>query len=204
MIFSREHNYLFLEVANTASTATRFELMEFYNGQDIPKKRHAFIGEARRQLGDDFVDGAFRFCCVRNPLDIVVTRYEKIRTNHKDIFGRKVGGVAPWRQEAYAFTQSGGSFVETLQRFPDLLNFQSFMLARRCNAVMRFENLHEDFPAVLRQIGIEPVRPLPRVNRTSEKAPFQTYFDERALEIAKPKLTALMDEFGYDWPQPVA
>jgi len=44
---------------------------------------------------------------------------------------------------------------------------------------MRFESLQEDFEKVLGLIGIEPKRPLPVVNRTTERrADFASYSPE--------------------------
>ena len=206
MIYSRERNFVFFEVPNTASTATAAELVEHYGGIEVPNRKHHQFGEAKRLFGRPFVERAFTFCCVRNPLDIVVTRYEKIRTNHKGIYTDPAkqwinGGQIPfWRGNAFKDVQNGMGFAETIRKYPRLIHASWLPMVRQADFVMRFERLQDDFARALSMAGLKQKRPLPRKNATAGKRHFLDYYDETAREIAHARLGPLMEEFGYEWP----
>jgi hypothetical protein len=82
----------------------------------------------------------------------------------------------------------------------------------RFNHVMRFEQLAEDFDAVLRKLGIEPVRRLPIRNTTRQRdRTFESYYSlaarRRAFRIMRPYMERWGYEFPADWevesPRPV-
>lgn len=207
MIYSEKHRYLFLEVPNTASTAMSAELRESYAGEAIGRK-HGFYGAAGRILGQDIVNDLFVFCSVRNPLDIWVTRYQKIKNDHKGNytnpkkFKRNGGWIADEQVEMYEFiTQNDASFAEFIAKYPDGLKFNWLTQIEKCNHVVKFEELPGGFTEVLEKIGIEPVRPLPVVNKTSNKKPFLDYYDEAAKATAVKQLSGVMETLGYDFPE---
>ena len=95
MIISHKHKYIFVEIPRTASTAIATELCLNYDGQKILHK-HSLYPEFLR-IANDEEKTYFVFAGVRNPLDVIVGRYFKLKNDHKGIytnpkFWRKNGG----------------------------------------------------------------------------------------------------------------
>lgn len=206
MIYSNKHNYIFLEVPNTGSTAISAELRTNYAGASVSNK-HAFLAKARNILGEDVVENAFKFCTVRNPLDAWVSRYEKLRHNHKENFTtrdrrKSQGGWVPDAQvEMFDFVAAGATFKDFVLRYPKSYKTNTIYMARASDFIMRFETLAEDFRTCLVRMGIEPLRPLPQANQTKGKGKFLDYYDEETLDVAKRELGSFMDELGYQYPE---
>ncbi len=212
MIFSKEHGYIYFEVPHTASATTWRELQDMYDGDPgVRRLRHLGFGLAEKQLGVEFVESAFTFCTMRNPLDIAVTQYEKIRTNYKSAltnpkkWNRNGGSIGDWRLIAFGYVQAGASYGDFLEQFASDV-VESMLpwrhVFKRSDFVMRYERLHEDFPEAIRHIGLEPKRPLPRMNVTTGKRHFTEYYDAHALAVAREAFEPLQDFIDFDWPEP--
>ena len=84
MIISHTHKYLFVEIPLTASYAIRHELCEYYGGVPILHKHASFPDFL--QIAAPHERDYFVFATVRNPLDETVSRYCKLRCDHKGTF----------------------------------------------------------------------------------------------------------------------
>lgn len=208
MIISHKHRYLFVEFPYTASTAIHNELCELYDGAPIlwkHAKYHNFLSAASREERQYFV-----FSGIRNPLDAVVSTYVKLKTNHKGKYTdperrRARGGFVTERMlKRYRFMQCDNTdfaaYVKRFFRIP--YDNWSSLAHHRFDFVVRFENLQDDFAEALDSIGIEQVRPLPVINRTSDKeGDFWSYYD--APEIRKHAIKVFgpfMRRWGYRFP----
>ena len=116
----------------------------------------------------------FTFSAVRNPLDIAVTRYVRLKDDVQQLYTdpRKVGVrnsiSARLERRIYAWVQrTDADFASFLRRWY-LLPYDTWTTLdhKRMNAVLRFETLVADFDAALRQMGITPTRELPVRNAT--------------------------------------
>ena len=78
MIVSDKHNYVFVELPHTGSTAISKELCENYDGTQVLQKHslfHEFQSLAKQEKK------YYVFSCIRDPLDEVVSIYLKYRTD---------------------------------------------------------------------------------------------------------------------------
>jgi hypothetical protein len=67
--------------------------------------------------------------------------------------------------------------------------------------VMRFETLADDFEHVLRQLGLQPERPLPFVNQTADRRrEFEAYYPPRTRSRARRVFGPYMARWGYTFP----
>jgi len=207
VIISHRHRYLFVELPRTGSTAIRDELCGFYDGEPILSK-HATYQEF---LGAASVDEKryFVFSAIRNPLDDAVSRYFKLRTDHKGRFS----GARPRRHRRLVNRLLDNAMFGFLRRTD--ADFPTFFLRyyvlpydtwaslshRRFDFVMRFENLSADFEKALRQIGIEPVRPLALVNPTgARQRDFAYYYPPETWGRARRVFGPYMEKWGYGFP----
>ncbi len=172
MIVSPRHKYVFIENHRTASTAVAKELVDLYDGESVLFK-HAVYDLFVEWAGAD-ADQYFVFAGVRNPMDEVVSKFFKLKSDHKGNFSnpaalRKNGGWLPDQVvREFEFVQRPGvDFAAYFRAFYTHPYVSPYVLVRNeLDLTIRFEYIQEDFSALLRLIGVPQVRPLPVVNRT--------------------------------------
>lgn len=207
MIISHTHRYVFVELPRTGSTAIRQELRDLYDGQPILHK-HATYDEFLR-TASPAERGYFSFAAIRNPLDDAVSRYFKLRTDHKNRFShtgqkkrpRLVNRLIDDRMFRF-IEHNDPEFPEFLRRFY-LLPYDTWasLSHRRLGFVMRFENLAADFDEALRRTGLEPRRPLPVVNATgTRRRSFETYYTPDLMPRVRRVFGPYMERWGYTFP----
>ena len=90
MIISHQHRYLFVELPHTASTAIRRELLANYDGSSILHRHATYIDFERIASPDE--RSYFVFSCIRNPLDVAVTLYHRLRGTNLHSLEKRRGG----------------------------------------------------------------------------------------------------------------
>lgn len=208
MIVSHRYKYVFIEIPHTASTAIGNELCENYEGRRVFSK-HAPIELFMRRSSEE-EKKYFKVACIRNPLDVVVTRYFKRKTNHQGFFtnpeywsefGGHVTKKARWEFEF--IQKNNASFTEFFKKFYKLpFDHYGNPSPNQFDFIIRFENLQEDFSKLLENLGIKQLRSIPLINKTDEKS--ENYLDyykpeiqNRAIWVFSPS----MKEWGYKFPE---
>jgi hypothetical protein len=208
MIIGHKYRYLFVELPRTGSTAVRRELRAMYDGEPILHKHSTYDEFLRRASPDE--KRYFVFSTIRNPLDDAVSKYFKLRTDHKGAFGdperapkhaRLLNRLLDSRMFSYV-RRTGADFPSFFLRYYVLpYDTWASLSHERFDYVMRFERLADDFEAVLRRIGIEPKRPLPLVNPTSERQrSFEDYYPPHTWRRARRVFGPYMERWGYRLP----
>jgi hypothetical protein len=208
LIVSHEHRYLFVELPRTGSTAIRRELRELYAGVPILHK-HATYLEFERQASEDEKQ-YFVFSGIRNPLDSVVSRYFKLRTDQRGRFSdtRRQANArslnASVDRMMYRFLERTdadfSTFFLRFYRFP--YDTWASLSHSDFDFVIRFERIADDFDTALRKIGIEPVRRLPQLNSTATRSrSFADYYSPRAIRRARHIMGPYMERWGYEFPE---
>jgi hypothetical protein len=206
MILSDDRKYVFVELPQTGSTAIARELCENYGGRPVLAK-HAFYSDFLRHARPDQKD-YFVFAGVRNPMDVIVSRYLKIRNDHKGTYTTPEARVANggWvtdaMMERYRFvTENDASFMDYFVRYYRWpYEDWATMFHDRFDFVYRFEDMLQGFDQALHLMGIEPVRPLPEVNKTTGKASWESYYDPECPRIAF-VFGPYLEQFGYGYPE---
>ena len=206
MVISHKHKYLFVELFYTGSTAISKELCELYDGEKILKKHsryHEFLEIAGGEQKKYFI-----FSGIRNPMDLVVSEYLKIKNNHKDRFTtpsewRKNGGTLSNEQlKLYdEITNRHLSFQDYFLKYFRLpYDNWSLLAHKQFDFIIRFENIRTDFNTALKKINIEPVRELPQVNKTAEKEDFLQFYTPQIRQRAIFVFGPFMQKWGYEFP----
>jgi hypothetical protein len=206
-MISHQHRFVYVELPRTGSTAIRKELKDVYGATPILRK-HATYDDFLRQATPD-EKTYFVFSGIRNPLDDAVSLYFKLVTDHKSMRSDPTKA----RNRHLLFKVRDDAMFDFVRKHePD---FSTFFLRfyrlpydtwaslshRRFDYVIRFERLSEDFDAVLRRIGIEPVRPLPALNRTGvRERDFSSYYTPEAQRRARRVCGPYMERWGYEFP----
>lgn len=207
-MISHEHRFVFVELPRTGSTAIRRELRDVYGAKPILHK-HATYEEFLRQATPD-EKTYFVFSGIRNPLDDAVSLYFKLKTDHKSRHTDPRRAAKRRRllnrlrdQAMYRYVARDGAdfsaFFLKFYRFPH--DTWATLSHDRFGSVIRFERLAEDFDKTLRAIGIDPVRPLPVVNRTGARdRDFSKYYPPAAIRRARRIMGPYMERWGYAFP----
>jgi hypothetical protein len=212
MIVSHKHRYVFIELPLTGSTAIARELVENYDGESVLAK-HASYGDLVRHRRHGKELDYFMFSGVRNPIDLVISEYQKYKNDHRGRFsagrstkaGRLRKYVTRYREGSrYRYiVRSNATFGRYLRRFYWVpYSSWSILWHARLDYVYRFENLADEFAHVLQLLGLTRVRPLPAANVTAhKKLNIVDYFEDPAAIVrAKLVFGPYMRRWGYDFP----
>jgi hypothetical protein len=204
MVISHEHRYVFVEVPQTACTAISRELLERYAGKRILKKHATYVDFLKQATPSE--REYFAFAGVRNPLDIAVSLYFKLKHNHKNQFtnprAASNDGVIAFKHQ-YEFVQrTNADFPTFFKQFKTNIHNEYYLLRHRdLDFIVRFENLVGDFAEAVRRIGLTPERPLPQVNPTQGKGrDFWSYYTPEIRDQAVRSFGPYMQKWGYPLP----
>ena len=208
MIISHKHKYLFVEVPSTGSTAISAELTSHYGGEAMLHK-HANYTECRKIMGSD-VREYFVFSTVRNPLDFIVTDYFRLKGNHKNQyttpskFERNGGFVTDQQILEFEYIRKHDvDFARYFHQFQKSIYHNWFLVGHaNFDYIMRYERLAQEFESVLKKIGLETVRQLPKVNKTALKNQrFEEVYTPDTFEGAYEYYGPFMHQWGYEFPK---
>jgi len=204
-MISLKHGFLFVHIPKTAGNSIQTVLapysedrIETRDGQDGVDRfrvvsegrdlvKHSTLAEYYRELGAGQAGALFKFACVRNTWDRVVSYY--FSPHRGDVkwsprkFRRFIEKEARPLREYFALDDD-----EAAGRSP----FENI------DQVIRFENLNEDFAAVCRRIGIPEVE-LPVRNR-SGRGKAAEYLDASLVAFVGERFADEIERFGYEPP----
>ena len=205
MVISHKYKYLFIEVYRTGSTAISSELCELYDGEKILSKHsryHEFLKIASEEEKKYFV-----FSGIRNPMDMVVSGYLKMKNDHKGRYTnpsewRRNGGTISDKNLKLYQTVKDLTFEEYFNKYFKLPYDNWTNVAHgKFDFIIKFENIQKDFAEVLLRLNIEQKRELPHKNKTEQKENFLDYYTpeirKRSLFIFGP----FMEKWGYSFPE---
>lgn len=211
MLLSTQKNFIFVHIPKTAGQSitralkpyavepkkTQFRrLLSHLPVPEHPERAWLRVHDKatwiRRKLPREQFDAFHKFAVVRNPYDYAVSYYLYLRRNttsrrHKDAQNwsfldflnymeakNRVSGItqASWTTDA-----SGTLLVDQL---------------------LRFEQLHEEFPQLLKRLGIDDPVTLPHVNKT-ERGGYQEMYGDRERAIADRLFRRDLEAHGYEF-----
>ena len=205
MIISDKYKYVFIQTPMTGCSAVAKELVEKYAGRAILSK-HAiystFIANATAEQRKYFV-----FSGVRNPLDKMVSNYQKMLNNHNDRFTRKLNSdprkaIFQLRDRLKFRNVRRGWTYEQFLKNTKVYDEVSSLDHHKMDYVMKFETLESDFEKVLTQLSIPLVRKLPRFNSTQKKKHYLKFYEsDKTRELAVKKMGPFMEYSEYSFPK---
>jgi Sulfotransferase family len=143
-------------------------------------KKHSTLAEYRSALGETQFGNLYRFTCVRNPWDRMVSYY--FTPTQK---------AEAWDRKKFRKIISRALSVADYLR----LNKGEGDPFGNVDYVMRFENLADDFRTVCAALDISPTI-LPQYNRSNRKH-YSKYYDDELRELVDERFAAEIERFGY-------
>ena len=202
-MISLQNRFLFVHIPKTAGNSIQSSLRDYSEDQLIalreeqdgierfglrnPKykiKKHSTLSDYQVALGDEQFRGLYKFTCVRNPWDRMVSYYFTPTQNPET-----------WNRKKFRAMISKAVPVADYLRL-DAGEKDSFA---NVDYIMRFENLAEDFRAVCVAIGVSPPT-LPRYNR-SDREHYSKYYDDELRELVRARFASEIERFGYRFEQ---
>ena len=206
MIISHKYKFVFIGLPFSASSAISKELNLEYEGEPYLRKHslfHEFEKVATKEERNYFV-----FAVLRNPMEIAVTVYEKVRANAKGnftnpkLFKENGGHITKLHRQKFNFIKDkNASFQEYFTRFfkKPYDNFSSLTLDG-CDFVIRYENIESDYILALEKAGIENPKPLPVANKTAGKSnDLSLYYTDEIKEHAIYVFAPFLEKYGYNF-----
>jgi hypothetical protein len=208
VIVSDEHRYVFIELPRTGTTAVATELKENYGGREVLGKHSTYRDFLRIATPEQ--RSYFKIGSIRNPLDVTVSRYVQLKSNKGERFtdpvklAQRNTAVERLETRAYHWVHDHDADFEAFLKHFYVLPYDTWASLdhKRMDSLLRFETLPADFERTLRQIGIEPVRPLPAVNVTSARdRDFVSYYTPGSIGRAVWVFGPYMREWSYAFPE---
>jgi hypothetical protein len=198
-MISLQKRFLFVHIPKTAGNSIQSVLRDYSEDQLValrkeqdgierfglrnPKyklRKHSTLSEYHDALGQEQFRDLYKFTCVRNPWDRMVSYYFTPTQNPET-----------WDQRKFRRIISNVVSISDYLRLDDS-DVDSFA---NVDCIMRFENLAEDFRAVCAAIGISPPT-LPQYNR-SNREHYSKYYDDELRELVRSRFAAEIERFGY-------
>ena len=143
-------------------------------------KKHSTLAEYRAALGEARFRDLYKFTCVRNPWDRMVSYYFRPTQN-----------VEAWDRREFK------KLILKVLSVTDYLRLDKGESDPFGNVdyIIRFENLADDFRTLSAKLGI-PDAPLPQYNR-SNREHYSKYYDTDLRELIRKRFAPEIDRFGY-------
>jgi len=210
MIISHENKYIFVELPATGTSAISEELCRNYGGERILNKHSTYPSFLAQATSDE--KQYFSFSCIRNPMDVAVSQYFKLKTDHfkfeephylaeRNLLNKIV--YSHRRLDQLRFIRDNDAdFATYFMKFFRLPYSSWAVLSHHhLDFVIRFEQLHDGLEAALAKTRLTLVRPLPVRNKTGDRERnFLDYYPENIRARAKKIFQPFMFEWGYEFP----
>ena len=202
-MISLQKHFLFVHIPKTAGNSIQTALRDYSEDQLValrkeqdgierfglrnPKyniKKHSTLAEYRDALENEQFRSLYKFSCVRNPWDRMVSYYFT-PTQSPETWDRK------------KFRKMISKIVSVADYLR--LDHDEEDPFTNVDYIMRFENLAEDFRTVCGKIGISAAT-LPRYNR-SNREHYSKYYDDELRELVRTQFAAEIERFGYTFEE---
>jgi len=210
MVISHQNKYVYIQVPHSASTAIAAELCARYGGESILSQHATYYDFLRHSSPHE---RTYRvIASLRHPGDVVLTQFIKIKTDHKQRYSKP----SAWQLQnrvsrkellRYADIQRRRfSFAEYFLFYHrGFYNDFAATLPPRLFRLIRYDRLQDDFRDTLLDLGMQPIRPLPLVNKTEGKlrdwsAAYAPSIVPAAQRHFGPYLEMWDFSFPADWP----
>lgn len=227
MIISHRHKFIFIHINKCAGTSITRALMPSLDEDDMVMGctpefekisqenrrqgkifKHSTAREIKAHVGDRIWNDYFKFSFVRNPWDIMVSKYfwwhktdadwnERAEKQKRKIMSLSFDEYLEWmypRRRFHAYLR----FL-TLDVLDDDLTITSERPDVAVDFVGRYENLAQDFKTVCAQLGLLRLK-LDKLNASSElrgRKRYESFYDEKSIALVGEMFHREIARFDY-------
>jgi Sulfotransferase family len=198
-MISLQKRFLFVHIPKTAGNSIQSALRDYSEDQLVALrkeqdgierfglrnpnykiKKHSTLAEYRDALGSEQFRNLYKFTCMRNPWDRMVSYYFTPTQNTETLDRKKF-------RKVIVNALSAADYLRLEKGEEDPFGNVDY--------IMRFENLANDFRTVCAALNISPAT-LPQYNR-SNREHYSKYYDDELRELVRTRFAAEIDRFGY-------
>ncbi len=198
-MISFQKQFLFVHIPKTAGNSIQSILRDYSEDEIValrgeqdgierfglrnPKykiRKHSTLAEYRAALEKERFHGLYKFTCVRNPWDRMVSSYFR-PTRHTGAWDRKEFRKLVLR------TLSVADYLRLEEGENDPF--------ANVDRIMRFETLADDLRSVCAALNI-PAAPLPQYNRSTREH-YSKYYDDELRGLVAERFATEIERFGY-------
>ena len=198
-MISFQKRFLFVHIPKTAGNSIQSALRDYSEDELValreeqdgierfglrnPKykiKKHSTLSEYYDALGHEQFPKLYKFTCVRNPWDRMVSYYFTPTQNPESWNRKRFRGIISEAVSVADYLQLDDGEEDPFANV---------------DYIMRFESLADDFRAVCMAIGISPPT-LPQYNR-SNREHYSKYYDDELRELVRTRFAAEIERFNY-------
>ncbi len=202
-MISFRKSFLFVHIPKTAGNSIQSVLRDYSEDQLValrkeqdgverfglrnPRykiKKHSTLKEYREALGDGPFRSFYKFTCVRNPWDRMVSYYFTPTQNPET-----------WNRIKFRGIISKAVSVADYLRLDD----EEQDPFANVDYIIRFENLAGDFRTVCNRLNISPPT-LPQYNRSTRER-YSKYYDDELRELVRTRFAREIERFGYKFEE---
>jgi len=203
LVISFQKQFLFIHIPKTAGNSIQSILRDYSEDQIValrggqdgierfglrnPRykvKKHSTLADYRTALGEAEFANLYKFTCVRNPWDRMVSYYFTPRQN-----------MDTWDRKRFRKLISKAVSVADYLR----LNKDDEDPFANVDYIMRFEKLADDFRAVCAALDIQATE-LPQYNRSTREH-YSKYYDNALRKLVRKRFAAEIERFGYTFEE---
>ena len=152
----------------------------------------------------------FVFAVLRNPMEIAITVYEKMKANAKgnftnpELFSENGGYITKKQRNKFNFIKDNNStfqeyFIKFHQKPYDNL---SSLTIKNCDFVIKHETIAKDYKLALIKAGVSNPKPLPVANKTvGKKNDLLEYYTNDIKEISIAVFGPFLEKYNYSFPK---
>ncbi len=203
-MLSLSHRFLFVHIPKTGGNSIQKILQPYSEDQIVAlakqdgnerfevrgrftRNKHATLADYHSSVPPGLFAELFKFCAVRNPWSRAISFYFTPRR---------------WMKRGTSPYWSRDDFLELLPQLPPMVDYLKIDgQIHDLGGVIQYENLAEQFPAVLRRIGLDiDGAQLPHLNR-SLAGGYRDYFDEDLdlVDLVAERYCEDIAYFGYQF-----
>ena len=202
-MISFQKRFLFIHIPKTAGNSIQSVLRDYSEDELVPLRReqdgverfglrnpnykikkHSTLAEYQAALGEAHFGDLYKFTCVRNPWDRMVSYYFTPTQSPET-----------WNRKKFRKVISKAVSVADYLRL-DKGEEDPF---ENVDYIMRFENLASDFRTVCEALSISPPT-LPQYNR-SNREHYSKYYDDELRELVRTRFAVEIEGFGYSFEE---
>ncbi|MEP7016190.1 MAG: sulfotransferase family 2 domain-containing protein [Verrucomicrobiota bacterium] len=198
-MISFQKRFLFVHIPKTAGNSIQSVLKDYSEDEIValrqeqdgverfglrnPKyklRKHSTLAQYRAALGEEKFRELYKFTCVRNPWDRMISYYFQPTL-----------GVDAWDRKAFKKIVSKAVSVTDYLRLEQGEEDPFGNVA----CIMRFENLADDFSSVCKALNVT-VPALPKYNQSAREH-YAQYYDDELRELVRERFSTEIERFGY-------
>lgn len=184
-------NFIFIHINKTAGSSIKTAI-------GLTKKNHLTVKEIidTHGVGQIVFKNTYKFAVVRNPWDRALSQYKyRVKTNQCNMKDEPIP-FKDWVKKTYGKEKDSFYYSNPKMFLPQVDWLKDYNGEIRINKILRFENLNEEFSAVLKDIGIE--KQLPHYNKT-KRVDYREYYNEETKLIIEDWFKEDIEQFGYSF-----